>query len=362
MSDARSAAGGDTASPTEVLDALDRTLDGRARDGLAKFRRRGDAQALEALEGQARNRGDVLRFLEEQGMSAGEKAAAKERLADAEVEAARKRLAELRGDKALDPYKRGEAVRWLRALIERIAGSNQRLREAIKNRSIADVISIITEVLARDELNKTARAVPGMEVHPDIEVARRVPGYTTIADWHRAALRAWKDAGSPAGGEPRLGRMRQRGNEVWESLGQADNLVTARKGGKLTILEIEETKSGVKDTHSDASAQARSFLDRVGDIHDGLSDARLFERTGPQELGADRTADFDLSSARSASVTTRGLPGKAGFNANLPYDRPTLEALAKDLVDNGLPAEPSAGPFKGPTDREHDTVPIVPLR
>lgn len=362
MRDARRAAGGDTASPGEVLDALDKTLDGRPREGLAKFRQRGDAQALQALEGQARNKGDVLRFLEEQGMSPEEKAAAKQRLSEAEAEAARKRLAELRGDKALDPYKRGEAVRWLRALIERIAGSNQRLREAIKNRSTADVISIITEVLARAELEKAATAVPGMEIHPDIEVARRVPGYTTIAEWHRAALEAWTNAGSPLEAEPRLGRMRQRGNEVWESLGQADNLVTARKGGKLTIIEIEETKSGTKDTHADASAQARSFLDHVGDINDGRSDARLFERSGPQELGADRTSDFDLSSARGASVTTRGLPGKAGFSSNLPYDRSTLEALAKDLVDNGLPAEPSGGPFKGPTEREPDKVPIGPLR
>ena len=362
MGEARSAAGGETASPTEVLDALDKTLDGRAREGLAKFRERGDAKALEALEGQARNRGDVLRFLEEQGMSPEEKAAAKERLLDAEAEAARKRLAELRGDKALDPYKRGETVRWLRALIERIAGSNQRLREAIRNRSIPDVISIITEVLARAELNKAAKAVPGMEIHPDIEVARRVPGYTTIADWYRAAMQAWRDTGSPAGAEPKLGRMRQRGNEVWESLGQADNLVTARKDGKLSIIEIEETKSGAKDTHADASAQARSFLDHVADIHDGRSDARLFERTGPQELGADRTGAFDLSSARGASVTTRGLPGKSGFTSNLPYDRPTLEALAKDLVENGLPAEPSAGPFKGPTERERQNVPVGPLR
>ncbi len=88
----------------------------------------------------------------------------------------------------------------------------------------------------------------------------------------------------------------------------------------------------------------------------------MFERKGPQELGADRTADFDLSSARGATVTTRGLPGKAGFTSSLPYDRPTLEAVAKDLVDNGLPAEPSALPFNGPTDREPDKVPVAPLR
>jgi len=50
MRDARRAAGGDTASPGEVLDALDKTLDGRPREGLAKFRQRGDAQALQALE------------------------------------------------------------------------------------------------------------------------------------------------------------------------------------------------------------------------------------------------------------------------------------------------------------------------
>jgi hypothetical protein len=46
---------------------------------------------------------------------------------------------------------------------------------------------------------------------------------------------------------------------VWESLGQADNLVTARKGGKLTIIETEETETGTKDTHADASAQARKL-------------------------------------------------------------------------------------------------------
>ena len=128
--------------------------------------------------------------------------------------------------------------------------------------------------------------------------------------------------------------MRTRDGEVWESLGQADNMICERgSDGKLSIKLLEETKSG-GETAESGKSQGQDFLNKLTAMD---SETRLFQRGPSATLGAERTGDFNLSSAKTAAVETRGLMGREGFTSNLDVDRPALEAAADALIKKGLP-------------------------
>jgi hypothetical protein len=359
--DAQASAGTD-ATPTQVLDSLSEALPtDDAKRGLSQFRAKGsDADALKAVEGRQRAREDVVRWLEEQAMSPEQKAAAKQAAAEAEADAALKRIRQIADDPALaEPTKRAGWIRNIIAVIDAIMSRSLRLREAVRARNVRDLVGILGEVMSRAELKRQIGGLKGFEIESDLEVARKVDGVSTVNEWLQAQIKAWEAGGKrgPKPGSRDAAKMRTRGNEVWESLGQADNVIVERKpGGQLRIDTIEETKTG-GETGDAARQQVEGFREQLGAIGDGTSTARVFDRAGPQELGADRTGDLDLKSARAAKTQTRGLPGRDNYDAHLPVDRPALEGAAQQLIDRGLPREDTAGPPPAtPQHRKQDPV------
>ena len=355
------AAAGDTPGPSAILDKLAAVLPEDAQRGLVNARagKGGDAAVLNTLEGIERGNKDAVRYLRERGMSEAELTAAKDAVKAADAKAALARLNQLRGDKQMSIFRRSEIIRLIRVVVEFFGGENLKLRAAIKDGDVVAAIGAIGEVLARAELQAALSGTTNVEVRPDLEVARRVPGYRSIGEWHEAAKKAWREANSQ-GPEPRSGKMRIRnGDEVWESLAQADNVVVEDPRGQARIAAIDETKTGTQDSPKEAREQVGRFVDELAAIQDGTSTARLFEKHGPQELAGDVTDDYDLSTVRSAIQTVRGLPGRGGFDANLGYDRPTLEAAARELVENGLTDAlvPPARPPHPDRERKHGMAP-----
>jgi hypothetical protein len=300
-------------------------------------------------------------------MTKEEKAAARATAAQAEADAALKRIQQLRDDPALaEPAKRAGWIRNILAIVEPAIQSSPRLREAVRTTDVRALTAILGEVMARAELRARVGELPGFEVQSDIEVAKRVPDVHSVAEWQKAhfgsEIDAWEKGGKkgPRPGSREAAKLRVRGNEVWESMGQADNLIVERQAsGKLRIDTIEETKTG-NETAESAKAQAVQFREALGTINDSTwgESARVFERAGAQELGADRTGDFDLATARQAKLETRGVRGREGFETNLPVDRAALEAAAKELIKRGLPREETAGPPPAtPQDRRREPVP-----
>jgi hypothetical protein len=371
---------GSTATPAQFLDGLATELDAinadKARAGLDRFReaqraaagkqavkdasgadpaKLGDEATRKAIEARQKAGSDIVRWLEERSMTREERAAAKEQLAEAQADAALKRIMQLRDDPALaTPAKRAGWIRNITVLAEALLGRSARFREAVKTANRNELVGILGEMLARAELRSRVAGLDGVEVRPSLEVARRVPGVKTVAEWLNAQRGAWEQGGK-AGPEPTArdaGKLRTRGDEVWESLGQADNVVVDnRNGGKGRLDTIEETKTG-SEAPGDARAQVERFRNELTAIGDGSSSARVFEKTGPQELGRDCTDDLDLNTASTARLQTTGTKGRTGFGSQLPVDRPALEGAAQTLIDKGVPREDVA--FTPPPQRTPD--------
>ena len=338
VSKARAAAG-DAADAAAVLDGLGDLLAADAQRGLANLRagEGGDAAALKTLEGIERGNKDAVRYLRERAMTKEQITAVQDAARAAEAKAALARLNELRGDKQMSIFHRSEIVRLILVVVGFFADGDFKLQAAIKAGDIPAAVGALGEVLARAALRTGYAGMSTIEVRPDLEVALRVPGYRSIGEWHTAAQEAWRAANGPPEAAPRPGRMRIRnGNEVWQSLAQADNVVVEDLGGRARIAVVDETKTGTLDEPKDARAQVDKFINELAAIHEGTSTARLFEKFGPQELAADVTDAYDLGTVRSAARTIRGLPGRGGFDADLGFDRPTLEAAAEELIQNGF--------------------------
>jgi hypothetical protein len=346
---------GAKATPTEFIEALRSELDSsgssKARQGLDAFRdthraaaankaakssatgnpdELGDAAVKTVIDARQNAGTDIVRWIEEQAMSKQERAAAREAVGQAKADAALKRIMQLRDDPALaEPIKRAG---WIQNIVTlaRILLDPASLRAAVKARNVPDLVSILGEMLSRAELRGRVKGLSGVEIRPSLEVARRVP-FKTRAEWLEAQRQAW-EAGGRHGPEPNMrsaARLRTRGDELWESLGQADNVVAERQGGgKLKINMLEETKTG-NETQQSAMTQLTDFRSELGKIADGSSPARLFERSSATELGSDVTGDFDLDTARDAQLQTTGLAGRTGYGTQLGDDRPALEGAAQ---------------------------------
>ena len=193
------------------------------------------------------------------------------------------------------------------------------------------VIGELGEALARGQL--TQRLLPGQEVVPSLELARRVPGFRTVAEWAE-----WAAAERAAGRDPgRLGRMRQGPDGVYESVGQVDNAIAERMpDGRLRILSLEETKTGT-ETAASALQQVEGVRNAMAEIEAGTTDVRIFERPSSTTVGADITGNFDLSRGAAIEARTRGPEGRTGFHESLGATREDLAAVARQIIEEGIP-------------------------
>lgn len=365
VADAEAAAGGGSASPTQVLQALARALPETARRGLAVLRGRrgsggtptpqGDRAVLEVLRGRQRGGMDITRWLGEQGLTPAERAGAQQAVANAEAAALRARLIEadaLRGNASVSARVRAElrttVLDFARALLR---AGRVRLRQLVANRDVRALVGELGEALA-EHLVRTGPEAGALgqrgTVVSNLELARRI-GDGTVSSY----VAAERAAGRPVD----VGRLRQGPDGVYESLGQVDVMLAERlPDGRLRPQMLEEVKTGATDQPSAAQTQVTNAQQVLADIGAGASTARVMERPTPNSVGADVTRHFDLSQP-APTVRTRGLAGR-GFNESLGVDRPSLEAVARQLIAEGLPAGEPTTPVHVPTrEREREPVP-----
>jgi hypothetical protein len=165
---------------------------------------------------------------------------------------------------------------------------------------------------------------------------REVSGYKTIAEWKAAQP-------DPAAAD--IGGLYEADGKLWKSVTEIDALVVEPgNGGKLKPIEMEQVKSGKGDTHSAASGQNTKAQAAMKQIADGAKDVQIYDRTGKNTLGKQRTGDFDLSGIDTVPTQTRGLAGK-GFDKTLDFGtgdlnaaegRGILEDLVRLLLDDGV--------------------------
>lgn len=341
-------------APTEaaVLDALGELLtEGgkpEAAKGLKDFRAKlGDANTKRALDSELGKGNDLASFLTEKGMTPQAKAAVRAEVEAARVKLARAKLIELKINE--DPHLRARIKVDLAELAKqltdgKIAATDEAgFQRTVQGYNITELVGEIGEALARESLR--SGAAPGQVVLSNMEIVREVPGYKTIS--------AWKAAEQAAGRPGDVGGLYEAGGKLWKSITEVDNVVVEQgAGGKLRVVDLEQTKVG--GTHAAAAAQNTKAMAGLGEIAAGKTDVQIFDRVGKNKLGAQRTGEFDLSNLTSTGQHTRGLPG-TGFDRKLPFDKITLEDLARQLLMEGLPDvwhPPSAVPPTG--DRNHD--------
>lgn len=351
------AKGSGTSEPGDgtVLDALNEMLGENAQKGLAKLREaKGDAQVRRMLDGRLRGGQDLTHFLEGEALDPQALDKARKGVQTAQVKLARAKLIELRINE--DPLLRNRLKVDTDDVARQLKDKNIRaddeagFKEVLDGYNVDELISQLGEAIARANLKSDPGNI-GKQVIGSLECVQEVPGYKSINEW-KLALKE-KLAGEGQTPEQitsaiyaELGKWREGHGKLWESRGEIDNLV-AELGpdGKLSIVELEEVKTGRNDTHSGAMKQLDKVLQALDELASGRNDIRLFDKVGKTGLGSDRTGDFNLSDRSSIKKTTIGpLPEKPttvkpneGFMKNLPYTRTTLTDLARLLVEDGLP-------------------------
>jgi len=352
------AQGTGTAAPADaaVLDALGDLLTEagkpEAAKGLKDFRSKlGDANAKRALDSELGKGNDLSSFLTEKGMTPQAKAETRTQVEGARVKLARAKLIELKLNE--DPHLRARITVDLAELAKQLtdgkigATDEAGFNRTVQGYNITELVGEIGEALARENLR--AGAAPGQVVLSNMEIVREVPGFKTIAEWKAAE----KAAGRPGD----IGGLYEAGGKLWKSITEVDNMVVEQgANGKLRVVDLEQTKVG--GTHTAAAAQNTKAMAGLGEIAAGKTDVQIFDRVGKNKLGAQRTGEFDLSNLAGTGQHTRGLPG-TGFDRKLPFDKTTIEQLARQLLIEGLPEVwqppppvPPTGDHKPETRRE----------
>ncbi|HET9624261.1 MAG TPA: hypothetical protein VFP84_22965 [Kofleriaceae bacterium] len=346
--DARAKSGGETAAPTDaaVLDALGELLGERgqpeAAKGLATLRAKvGDVNARKAVASELAKGHDVGKFLAEKGMTPEARKAAEANVEAARVRLARAKLLELKINE--DPHLRARIAVDLEQLAKQLSAKNiaasdvAGVDKAIKAYDVTELVGEIGEALARENLR--SGAIANQTVLSNIEIVREIPGYKTIAEWKAAEIKA--------GRKGDIGGLYEHNGKLWKSITEVDNVVVEKGAdGKLRIVDLEQTKAG--GTHAAAKAQNAKAMAGLNEIAAGKTDVQVFERVGKNKLGAQRTADFDLSRLGETGQHTRGLPN-SGFDRKLPFEKTTLEDLARQILSEGLPDVWQPPPVVPPT-------------
>lgn len=339
-------------TPTEILDALSESgrLPESATRGLRSLRERaGDANTLKALEGQAAKGYDISHFLAGRSLSPETARAAKARLLQAEAKLARAKLIEAKTIK--DPALRKAAQEAGRAeMASRLQGRLQELgildspkvERAIQRGGLNELIGVLGEALQRTALRSRYPASKGFTIESNLVVVREIKGFERIADWQAAEKAAGRL--DEASASRAAAKMFEHNGKVWEAIAEADAVITRPgESGKSRIVEVQEAKTGAGDRPASAMEQVNKFVSGLEEVAAGRRTVRIFERPGKNELGRERTGDFDLSDVGSARKSTMGPSGKS-FTESLPYDVSVLELLAESLVRKGLPKKAPGTP------------------
>jgi hypothetical protein len=332
LSTAESNARGTTA--TAVLDALEPSLDGAAKEGLSAMRdKAGDMNTYHALKGQTAKGLDIGHFLAEKAATPEAKALAQAKLLTAEAKVARAKLIET--ETIADPTLRKAArTAQMNDLVQRFKTrlnemgllNDAKVKQAVQDHNLKDLTGALGEAMARQQLKAGLPNLGKARIVSNLAVLKEVPGYRTIADWQKATGASTRDAA----------KMFQGQGKIYESLGEIDSMVVEEiPNGKPRATLIEEVKTGATDGPQKALQQVtQKVIPALQKIAAGDKGLKLFELIGKKALGSERTDAFDFSGDIRAQ--TRGPSGK-GFQESLGYDPEVLEATAESLIKDGLP-------------------------
>ena len=321
-----------------ILDNLEGKLPADARDGLKKWRADGkDDSVLGVLRGMngAKEKKSMLRFLVEKGLTPEVKAQRLKAVADARTALVRAKLTAdgvLEGQAQIDKT----ADRVIRDLPP---GAGQvQVDEACARADVGDLVGDIGEGMRRKELARTYTPEKGFEILVGLEIAREMPGETSVSDYSRKNPTI----------EPReLAKLREGNGKVYTSEKEIDLLVVSKeKSGKLKPAVLEQVKSGAADRPADAAQQNTDFAENLRKIRDGDPGLHLMNKLDKTKVGPEREGDFELKNVEKDAASggpvkqTSGLQGKGFDNAlevgtdglDAKGQRSALEAVAHLLV------------------------------
>jgi len=347
-------------APKSVLDQLANGLEPDAKRGLDALRRStGDAKALEILEAAK----DPVRMLQEKALTPVEKAAVTAELAAARMRAARAKLvqAEIIKEPQLREQIRREQYQAIRKVLKEVGAlDGTALKEAIAAKDVPAVLralraalrtldakvdstaaqSGLAEALGRIRLRAKHMSNAAVRIVSNLVIVRHL-GRLTIGDWVRAKAAELKKLGKS---EPEIQKyldaerpkLLEKDGQLYYTEGEIDVAALEQTKTGLRPLELAETKSSKGATFgAQQLAKAVGLLEKLP----AEQDLRVFEQTGPRQLGTDLTSQLDVSGAKPAT-TTFGPADRAGFSEPFDYTTAQLEDVAKSLVRNLPPDEP----------------------
>ncbi|MEO7730194.1 MAG: hypothetical protein ABIY55_04420, partial [Kofleriaceae bacterium] len=254
-------------------------------------------------------------------MTKGKQPAEQRAMFDGDLEASREKVrAQLRNEQEATATKADSKVR-VEQLKQEIADKG--LMNDPEIRAIVDDASQKPKdklPKLRDKLMAKILKSEAQAAHPNAEVIDGVKVYEKLPE---ATIEDWKTnhPGQKTDG------LTRRDDGLYLQRGELDVMVVERDpaGGKGKIVAREEIKTGVGDTHADASGQ---LAEQNALFKDGASGAKQLRL---EVGGHDIAGSLDLASDASATKTTRGPAGK-GFEKSLGVTAGDLEAMCKDLL------------------------------
>jgi hypothetical protein len=192
--------------------------------------------------------------------------------------------------------------------------NNQKAQDAIKTKNEQVVTSEISTEIARQQLAQQYPKRDGYEIQSEIKV---------FQDTGFASRKAWQDANP---GKPAESVIEADG-KVWGRVTDID-LAVAKKNadGKYEFVELEQVKSGQRDSGAQAKAQNTKAVDAVEQKLAGGPAVRL------EINGKDVTALYDLPSMKTGKSVSRGPQGKAGFDQSLGLTAQDMKVIAERLM------------------------------
>lgn len=293
-------------------------------------------------------------------------------LRDRLVPEAQATMDDLRGDRP-DPVEfrawleqRGDPERFLRGLAgrtperaatraaaagERVAGLVRRLQGAgfFERPDVRDRVRSADHEWLRGAIAEAVGAGHARERYPADRGYEVLAGIHLVEDTGFTSLREWR-AANPDRPE---GEVYLSHGRVWVRRGELDVLVLRlREDGMREVVEMEEIKSGARDSPTGAREQverAQGLMASVGPANPAL---RIHDRHRDITAGIDTTTAAGLDKAVTRGPVRGGDPsrhrGQASFDRSLGASTDELDGLVREIIAaGGSPPMPGAGPPEG---------------
>jgi hypothetical protein len=304
-----------------------------SRDQLrARIDRTGDAKALEGYNEKSKRISDDTYFKEVlKGMKGGGRS-----LTDALKDERLK--TEEKANKEADLKQLAEDS--LLMLKDKGFFKEPHILDAIANKKRPDLVSAISEFIAKEKgiSEQVAAGKPASEIETmmNVEIVKKVPGYTTVNEWRKA--NPDKLNPDPDNGEldKAVKKLRVKDGQLWRSQGEIDYLILqkpAAGSGRSSIIEPGQVKSGTQTAES-AKGQHDDTQKAIDNMLAGDTDIQAFLKLSSTTLGDNVTPRIDFSTLKGAPKVTVGPEGRKGFTRSLGLRSSDIQGMADEIIKN----------------------------